>query len=79
MTPAPFCEWCNDRGVRDVTLYGGEEGPELDGECACSECCDHPRLELISGPGIACMDCGSWFKSREAAEQSREANRENRP
>lgn len=58
------CEWCNGRGYRDVT-YGEYN---FDGEVGCSECCPHTQLTLISGPGIACARCGTWFKDRAAIE-----------
>ena len=68
----PWCDWCNDRGVRDVQYEW--RGSVQDGEKACSNCCDHPELMLLPGPGIACSACGDWFEDRDDAAASRKEN-----
>lgn len=74
----PWCDWCNDTGVKHVRYTNYNEVIE-DGERACSNCCAHRVLVLISGPGIACAECGDWFANGEDVEASRRENAENRP
>lgn len=66
------CEWCNGRGYRDVQYEW--RGSVQDGEVGCSECCPHARLELISGPGIACADAAEkladWKKWTRGSDLS---------
>ena len=62
------CEWCHGTGERSVNI------DVEDGEAACPECCWHPDIQLLSGPGYGCMDCGQWFPDRDAVEDSRWRN-----